>query len=84
MYQVSGPLGAFGTSSIQPRRVTVFDDGLASNVHAIISIMSAEDPATTPQLSDHQLQYYHCEEFPREYPYGILHQIRGYGSWQDF
>jgi hypothetical protein len=30
------------------------------------------------------LQYYHCEEFPREYPYGILHQIRGYGSWQDF
>jgi hypothetical protein len=47
MYHVAGPLGAFGTSSIQPRRVTVFDDGLAANVHAIISIMSAEDPATT-------------------------------------
>jgi len=43
MNQVAGPLGAFGTSSIQPKRVTVFDDGLA----AIISIMSAEDPATT-------------------------------------
>ena len=46
MYHVAGPLGAFGTSSIQPRRVTVFDDGLAPNVHAIISIMSADDPAT--------------------------------------
>ena len=47
MYHVAGPLGAFGTSSIQPRRVIVFDDELAANVHAIISIMSAEDPATT-------------------------------------
>jgi hypothetical protein len=47
MKQVAGPLGAFGTSSIQPRRVTVFDDGLAANVHAIISIMSAEVPDTT-------------------------------------
>ena len=58
MNQVAGPLGAFGTSSIQPKRVTVFDDGLAANVHAIISIISAE----LSQLSDHQLQYYRCEE----------------------
>jgi hypothetical protein len=47
MYHVAGPLGAVGVSSIEPRRVTVFDDGFAEKVHAIISIISPEDPATT-------------------------------------